>query len=350
MLEIARKGVYLYEPLFKYDNIKNHENVIDISILANQCFLINNDNQFNRLFDIYTKRKNKYKNDISRVECIFNLIIINKYIMDIILTREQDRMLFAIRLKIGLNAIIKSLYKYKYINVKLFNLFSKIVYTEDKPNFKFEISEFFHNNKTLLKAILKNSIIVNYFLLELRSDNSISLSLLEYITENIDLSIVKHNYYHSIIFHLPFDIIKKYKNNFLGSNKLYVRCSDKFSEDFINIMFSDRLIDSIFKKHENIEKYGILKYYQEEYNFELNKNFTYEVINVEECNFDDSLFYKKNISHYEMLNPFIMLKDSEQLDKLNKYNIKYVYHQSNDYEGFFDIENLYKFCQKLFTK
>ena len=46
LLEIERKGVYFYEPLFKYDKIKNHENVIDISIVANQYFLINNDNQF----------------------------------------------------------------------------------------------------------------------------------------------------------------------------------------------------------------------------------------------------------------------------------------------------------------
>jgi len=106
--------------------------------------------------------------------------------MDIILTREEDSMLLALRLKLGLNVIIKSLYKNNYINVKLFNLFSKIAYTRDSPNFKFEISEFFHNNKILLKPILKNSIIVYYFLMELIRIEVISLSLLEYVTENID--------------------------------------------------------------------------------------------------------------------------------------------------------------------
>ena len=342
LLEIARKGIDLYEPLFKYDKIKNHENVIEISLLTPQYFLINNDNQFNKLFDICTKRKNESNDDYySRMRYIFKLMIINKYIINKILTKEKDDMIIDMILMLGLNTIIKSLYKYNYINVKLFNLFGTIAYLNlnDNPNFKFEISEFFHNNKILLKHILKNSIINDCFLFELTTIGAISLSLLEYISENIDLSIIKHNFKYCVTFRLPFDIIKKYKNKILGSNKLYVRFSDKFSEDFINIMFSDNLIDRIFKKHENWEEYGILNYYKERYNFELDKNFTYEVINVEECNLYNS--YEKRIWHYKMLKPFIMLKDSEPLDKLNKYNIKYIYHPDNYSDEFFDIENLY---------
>ena len=34
LLKIAQKGICLYYPLYKYEKIKNHEYVIEISILA----------------------------------------------------------------------------------------------------------------------------------------------------------------------------------------------------------------------------------------------------------------------------------------------------------------------------
>ncbi|KAG4104868.1 hypothetical protein H8356DRAFT_926209, partial [Neocallimastix lanati (nom. inval.)] len=46
LLEIARKGIYLYEPLFNYNKIKNHECVIEISLLASQYFRIDNIKQY----------------------------------------------------------------------------------------------------------------------------------------------------------------------------------------------------------------------------------------------------------------------------------------------------------------
>ncbi|ORX84448.1 hypothetical protein BCR32DRAFT_291337 [Anaeromyces robustus] len=46
LLEIARKGIYLNEPL---TNKYSHAFMIDISILANQHFTVNNDNQYYRL-------------------------------------------------------------------------------------------------------------------------------------------------------------------------------------------------------------------------------------------------------------------------------------------------------------
>jgi len=262
LLEIAKHGIYLYEPLFKYEKIKNHVNVIEISILANQFFMINNDNQYNKLIYIYTNRcKSKlYKNN---EEYIFNLIIMNKYIIDKILMNENEGVVYRLCNKLGLNVIIKSLYKYSYIDINLFNLFSKIVYNRDHPTFKFEISEFFYNNKMLLGQTLKSNIIANYLLTEIIRKNCITLSLLEYITENIDVSIIKHNPCYNFKLLMPFNIIKKYKNKLLGPNTLYVKCNDKFSEEFINIMFSDHLIDLIFNKHEkNYENYYIFKHYK----------------------------------------------------------------------------------------
>ncbi|ORX88239.1 hypothetical protein BCR32DRAFT_298833 [Anaeromyces robustus] len=48
LLEIAEKCFMLYEPLFEYDNIKNNEYVVDISLLGNQYFVINTIEQYNR--------------------------------------------------------------------------------------------------------------------------------------------------------------------------------------------------------------------------------------------------------------------------------------------------------------
>ena len=48
LLEIAKKGILLYEPLFKYEKIKNHEYVVDISLIGNQYLLINTKKQYNR--------------------------------------------------------------------------------------------------------------------------------------------------------------------------------------------------------------------------------------------------------------------------------------------------------------
>jgi len=42
LLEIAKRGIYLYEPLLKYEKIKNHVYVVDISMMAGQYFMINN--------------------------------------------------------------------------------------------------------------------------------------------------------------------------------------------------------------------------------------------------------------------------------------------------------------------
>lgn len=46
LLDLAKDNIFLYEPLFKYEKIKYHEYVIDISIYAKQYFMIYNDKQY----------------------------------------------------------------------------------------------------------------------------------------------------------------------------------------------------------------------------------------------------------------------------------------------------------------
>lgn len=47
LLSIAGRDICLYEPLYKYDKIKNHKYIIDISCITNKHFMIFNDNQYN---------------------------------------------------------------------------------------------------------------------------------------------------------------------------------------------------------------------------------------------------------------------------------------------------------------
>jgi len=48
LLKLAKEGIFLYEPLLKYNKIKKYEYVVDISILSRQYFMIYK--QYHRLF------------------------------------------------------------------------------------------------------------------------------------------------------------------------------------------------------------------------------------------------------------------------------------------------------------
>ncbi|OUM63913.1 hypothetical protein PIROE2DRAFT_9444 [Piromyces sp. E2] len=57
LLEIARRGIFLYEPLIKNEKIKDHENAIEISLLARQFFMINTDRQYEKFMDIVSRKE-----------------------------------------------------------------------------------------------------------------------------------------------------------------------------------------------------------------------------------------------------------------------------------------------------
>ncbi|KAG4082197.1 hypothetical protein H8356DRAFT_970252, partial [Neocallimastix lanati (nom. inval.)] len=66
LLYIAKKGIFLDEPLLKYEKIKNHEYVVDISIMGKQFYTINNKKQYNRLKFWYNEIKIKKNKEITR--------------------------------------------------------------------------------------------------------------------------------------------------------------------------------------------------------------------------------------------------------------------------------------------
>ena len=56
LLNIAR-CVNLYDPISKYDKMKYHRNVIEMSILAKSKFMIHNNKQYNKFKYFYFKKE-----------------------------------------------------------------------------------------------------------------------------------------------------------------------------------------------------------------------------------------------------------------------------------------------------
>jgi len=94
LLEIAKKGILLYEPLYKYEKIKNHEYIIDISLLGNQLILINTIEQYNR-FKNYTINPNNLNRPLynsfhfENISC-YMTIIVNKFFIEQLINEEND--------------------------------------------------------------------------------------------------------------------------------------------------------------------------------------------------------------------------------------------------------------------
>jgi len=76
---LSLQRIFLYEPLFRFENIKYHEYAIDISIMNNQFCIIYNEKQYERLWDLIDDYKNKY--------CILKTVKLIQYLMVQVLGR-----------------------------------------------------------------------------------------------------------------------------------------------------------------------------------------------------------------------------------------------------------------------
>lgn len=149
LLEIERHGIYLYEPLFKYEKIKNHVNIVEISILAGQYFMINNDEQFEKFDEILSDDDLFYEliKNISipyyidtEIDCLKLIIpneyFINKYLFEGVMYDSE----FKIRYSRINQEWLNYLYKYNYITR---DDFIKFYYT---GYFHMNLSFFFYLN------------------------------------------------------------------------------------------------------------------------------------------------------------------------------------------------------------
>jgi len=247
LLEIANKGIFLYEPLYTYNNIKYHEYVVDISFTANQNFMIFNDKQYKRL--VYFLTNNDKNNSIKN-------IVINKYFLSKLMSETDYNVinnyisnLEKSLLNESMDYIIKYLFKYNYVSIQFYNLF-----TENRNNLIYDLMEYFYfDNK-------------NYYFNDNFNYNNY-VEIVEYVMSNIyDVNIIKyciemskkHNIlisqdnvynYFKIPMCLPFNI-KSYTKKIYKSNKLKFIIQDnikdkEYYEEVINTIFSDWFFDSM---------------------------------------------------------------------------------------------------------
>jgi len=139
LLEIARQGIFLYEPLFKYNKIKNHEYVVEISILAGQDFMICNQKQYDKFKEIVLMKDSLFKNCIkpprvNNMYDIYLLIIKNKLFIEQLM-KEENKDFINMFYIYGSGNLTFYLYKYNYISKIEFLYFFSI--NEIQYNFFF---------------------------------------------------------------------------------------------------------------------------------------------------------------------------------------------------------------------
>jgi len=341
LLEIAKQGIYLYEPLFKYEKIKNHVNVVEISILAGQYFMINNDEQFEK-FDILLSNDDfmyELFEDIcepsyisTESDCL-KLIIPNKFFIDKYLFEG-----FTCNFKIKYSGIIQEwlfyLYKYYYITRDDFINFYYNWYT----NIKFIIFEYFYyGNKKYLEDLFEkcNSYIKFKILYEILAYCSYDINILKYCA-----SIVERYTNISISSDVIYEIFKKGKKirKFYGevsSHELRIT-NNRFSFYYIYVKeyFLSNIIDSSINKqsyiqilYEGIDKFNKSDITYTEYNlinFLFSENNNIQKFKWSGSNRDCESILCSNDRYYNNYEFFDnLLKNPKYIFEINKYDILY---------------------------
>jgi len=269
LLYIAEQGIFLKEPLFKYDKIKDHEYVVDISIISDQFFLINNNKQYNRFkyfFKEFRYNYNKYKHLNPSFYCYCSLIIINKYFIDKLLYEKDEDFLKEVVGDRDIRFYLLYLYNYSKIYTKTFILFySDTLNRAVVPDITFYINKYFYSNthKYLLEDFIKsNENNINDILIKILKEFGKDINILNYCLDKIkqyNLKLKSIEGYRVPI-NYSFETLKYYSDKLCIKNRLYLKCEDKYAEEFINTCFTDELIRN-FNHLNNIFQVNFSKKY-----------------------------------------------------------------------------------------
>lgn len=270
LLNISKKGIFLCEPLYKFEKIKYHEYVIDISLYARQYFFIYNKKQYERFFycfknfDLYNIF-DLYYTDINFI----NLIIFNKFFLKQLIKEKNNSKVNLIFNSVRTTYILKYLYKFKFITSKAYYLFSidKIV----DPQFEF-MTFFYYNEDNYIfshnieKYNYYRIDMIVYYIYQFGYD----INMLKYCVSLLKkFNILKDSSNHDNIFKLPLNfplnVYKKYSEEIFYKNNYIVEHEDKYFEKVINILLSDKYMSAIgdinsllhLYKINCIKRYGI---------------------------------------------------------------------------------------------
>ncbi|ORX77014.1 hypothetical protein BCR32DRAFT_302928 [Anaeromyces robustus] len=344
LLEIAKKGIFLYEPLFKNEKVKNLEVVIEISIYSSQFFMVNTIEQYNKFIHLLNQKEviihpfNDYN--------IVNLLIINKYLL-IQLLKEED---INITKQVINNfpysdAILYYLYKFNLIPLKYYrNFYIKLLFRYDVALYVNGINYFYFNKKNNFDNVLnyfsKNELITFLFYYFGRD-----LKVLDFIVRFIgEIPLEQHRNYR-VPLTFPYEIIKRYTKKIFQPNKTVIEYHDKKIEEFMNNVFTDQGIRLLSLFVNEDQPFG--KYISRRYNINININ--YEDIKEKYINnpnnnpISDISDNKSNLSKKDKAfpYPYIYLKELYDIDYDTFHDIKVV-----NNEFFIDediLNNLNKF-------
>ena len=312
------------EPLFKYDKIKDHEYVVDISIINNQFFLVNNNKQYNRLKYFFMEEDYIY-GKYCHLNCFLgkysSLIIINKYFIDKLLYEKDKEFLEKVVNKSETEFYLLYLYNYSYIYTKVFILFFSDTYDRAVvPDMTFEIFKYFYSNthKHLLEDLIKvNEDKIEDILIEILDVYGKDINILNYCLDKIkqyNLKIKDIRGYRVPMNHC-FEILKYYSDKLCAKNNLYLKCEDKYAEEFINITFADSCLKNFDYLNETFQNCFSNKYNIDFY--KVDKNF--EIIVKNTIN-TDKISTRKTEYIYDIQSKLVNIIDPQYNGKLSYIN------------------------------
>jgi len=257
LLEIARKGIFLYEPLFKNEKIKDHENTIEISILARQFFMINTDRQYEKFMDIISRKEEyplfPFDSKNGTLENYFFLLIENEFFIKKLL-KEKDKQRLLLAHNIGHNNLMDNLRKYHCLREEVFYLFLEI-----ESDTKLDIISYFYFNDTsaLEPDYFMNSNSCINIVMDYGRDFNIFKFCVEKI-QSLESLFPNEGSVCRIPPFFPLNQLEKYSNAMIEPNKLKYVHEDKCCERFFNSVFTDRMcecperIDEFFNTYDYV--------------------------------------------------------------------------------------------------
>eukprot|EP00833_Pecoramyces_ruminatium_P013634 jgi/Orpsp1_1/1187666/evm.model.d7180000059314.1 len=299
LLQIAKNGIFLYEPLFKNNKLKYHENVIEISVLAGQYFMVLNRKQYQKFKELSSIKYYNIYPLMTKSYNIYTLLVINKYLIEQLMIEENDNFLLTILDNVHNKLLLLYSYKYNFISTKTFYTFYYPRNDQSEFNLVFELYEHFYFKD--FKNLLDNTLDRNNIVQKYRTVHKIlyyyarDVNIFKYCIKKINqYKLYIHSERHRMPLYFPLEFLKKYDSNFFP-NKICITCEDKYLEEFINTVLPDYLINEL-DNHTSNNCYNkhYIKYYLK-YNINIEKLDNFKV-NKKNINLD----YIYNSQNYKI--------------------------------------------------
>lgn len=250
LLEIAKRGIFLLEPLFRYERIREHEYVVYISALARQYFMICNEKQYMAFLKNINNVKifNEFV-ELSRFDYC-RLVIINEFFLSRLMEETNEFLLMTILESYDTNYLLRFLNKFEYIPDPIYSLFNK----KDKSTF-FDFINFFYfgvnsclfsYEPTTLKRLDKTNF---QEMATMIGKSGYDIQMLNYLVELLE-------YHHQILpvsdisffrvpLNFPVNALQYYTHKIYQSNLLQFQYSNKYVEKFFNTVFTDTYFNRV---------------------------------------------------------------------------------------------------------